>query len=189
MTALIAALAATLAALALAFLLALRRARTPPSLITSGEGPPLLLVAAPRAPIAPFAAALEALAGRYRLVALDRARPGQAERAAVALTEKPIVAAHGAGALAALRLGHLGRVRGVVLIAPPPLKLRAADVLFPPTIILADGRAHLRALTAALPTVERIAAPGLGLRPERRRPDLVEAALSRLEEMIAEAGG
>lgn len=179
----VAALAAALGGAALLiWLIADARARARlPALLEHGEGPPILLIADnPGRAQALFKIACAHIAER-RLIAPVRADPARC------VEGRPIVIAHGRGCRVALALAARGRVAALVLIAPRAKPPAAADILFPPAVLLADSRARLRALCDALPTFERIAAKGLGRFPHRRRPDLLLAALDRAETLAAEA--
>ncbi len=184
----IAALVAALALSGLAFWLWPRR-KTPRH-IALGAGPPILVLAEPRAGVWPFLRALRRIAEDRRLIGCDGVSGDQAEAARRLIRaldlKRPLLIARGRAARAGLALAAEGAVGGLVLVAPKgPKRPRAADPLFPPTIIVSDGRVQHQALMAALPTVERISAPRLGRAPERKRPDLIAAALERLEELAA----
>jgi pimeloyl-ACP methyl ester carboxylesterase len=154
-----------------------------------GDGPPLLLLPAPEERGAPLFKALRSLAETHRLIALRKGV--SARRTAKWMLahelDAPIVIAHREGCHAALKLAQDGRASGLVLIAPPKLRAPSADVLFPPTVIVSAHADRTAALVAELPTVERIAAPRLGNNPQKKRPDLIAAALARVEAMALSA--
>lgn len=183
----VAALAAAALASAVLLWLFFRSQRLPA--LERGEGPALLLLASPEEPAAPLFRALRALSETHRLIA---PRKGVSARRAVKWMlahdlSAPIVIAHREGCLEALKLALNGQASGLILIAPPKLKAPAADVLFPPTVIVSADAARAAALIAELPTVERIAAPRLGNNPQKKRPDLIAAALARVEAMALSA--
>ncbi len=96
---------------------------------------------------------------------------------------KPIVLAHATAARRALRLAAKGQVRALVLVSPKAAAPAAADIAFPPAVIVEENPARVSDLMAALPTAELISAPKLGHSPQKRRPDLIAQALRRAAAM------
>lgn len=155
--------------------------------LSYGEGAPLLLLPEPGDDPRKLLKKLSRAMPHHRLLApsdtafaLQRSAERILRHEGAALD---IVVAQDQAARAALRVagGKEHRLKALVLIDPPDVKLGEPDTLFPPTVILTRKKPRCPALLAALPTKEHIAAP-------RITPELIAQAVARAEAMAGEVG-